>query len=89
MEKYIENNIHIIVQLSKEAHSHNVSFKTFANLANDISRVLHETEKKYGIYYLQYTAYMAALLLGHSVGPLTRNITNKLLTTGCIVTKIV
>ena len=89
MEKYIENNIHIIVQLSKEAHSHNVSFKTFDNLANVISRVLRETEKKYGIYYLHYIAYMASLILGHSIGPLTKDITNKLLTTGCIVTKIV
>ena len=89
MEKYIENNIHIVVQLSRKAHSHNVSFKKFANLANVISHVLHETEKKYGIYYLHYTAYMAALVLGHSVGPLTKNITNKLLTTGCIITKIV
>ena len=82
MEKYIENNIHIIVQLSRKAHSHNVSFKKFTNLANVISHVLHETEKKYGIYYLHYTAYMAALILGHALGPLNKD------TTGCTVTNI-
>ena len=56
MEKYIENNISIIVQLSREAHSHNISFKRFSNLANVISAVLHEAEKKYELAYSHYTA---------------------------------
>ena len=78
MELYIETNINIIVRLSREAHEPNTSFKRYSSLANAVSHVFEFNRKYHGSYYLHYTAYISALRLGHSLGPINEIMMNKL-----------
>ena len=89
MELYIETSINLIVRLSREAHEPNTSFKRYSSLANAISNVLNSIEKLHGSYYLHYTAYISALRLGHSLGPINEIMMNKLTKKGCMITKII
>ena len=78
MDKYIESNVNLLIRLSREAHEPNTSFKRYSSLANAISNVLNSIEKLHGSYYLHYTAYISALRLGHSLGPINETMMNKL-----------
>ena len=87
MELYIETSINLIVRLSREAHEPNTPFKRYSSLANAISNVLISIEKYHGSYYLHYTAYISALRLGHSLGPINEIMMTKLAKKGAYYSK--
>ena len=83
----MDSAIAIIVRLSARAHE-NVPQQTYCLLANNMSIFLHRIENDHGIDTVMYVLYAAALVLGHSVGPLSYAMTKKLVDKGCIVTRI-
>ena len=89
MEIYIESNTNLLVRLSREAHTIDISIERYVIIAKGLSNVLHTIAKHHGLYYLQYIAYLTSLKLGHVLGPINENIMERLPKRGSSGTKLI
>ena len=84
-----QSYINILVRLSNNAHKQDLPFIKYVKIANDISDILVRVEDDYGMDYLIYIMYKTSYILGHSIGPLSGYVTKRLISEGCITTKII
>ena len=84
-----QSYINILIRLSNKAHEKDLPFPKYVKIANNISDILVRIENDYGMDYLMYIIYTTSNILGHSIGPLNGYLTKRLISKGCIITKII
>ena len=87
-EAIAENIISVLIRLDIEAHKPGISTIEYVRRAQAIERLLKKVEDDFDIYFMVKVFKEAGERIGRTIGPLSNKILKKLLSSGCVVTKI-
>ena len=89
MNNELEKVVYTLIILCKNDHLQDLQYKDYSQISNRICNILYSVERLYGIDTMMQVIYRCSNILGYSFGPLSDNLTIKLIHQGCFITKII